>query len=110
VKAIYLDPGAGRLVQRCHPLVFWLRHPIDALCSIGQHVDFDVTGELEHQGQHYLAGEWRERYTRFAPVGGFFYRLIGRPYFAARARRARLGWGRPAWTEPILIDPDEVPF
>jgi len=110
VKAIYLDVGAGRVVKRIHPLAFWLRYPIDALCSIGRHMDFDVAGELEHQGQHFLAGEWRERYTLLAPIGGFFYRLIGRHHFAARARRARLGWGGAAFTDPVLTHPDDLPF
>lgn len=74
------------------------------------YLDLVATGELEHQGPHYLAGEWRERYTRLAPVGGFFDRLIGHHYLAARTRRERLGWGRAAWTDPILLDPDEIPF
>jgi hypothetical protein len=49
------------------------------------------------------------RHSRHVWIGDFFARIL-RPVFVRATRRERSSWGGAAWTDPILSDPDELPF
>lgn len=112
----YVHRASGRIAQPCHQLVYWTRHPIDALCSIGYGLEYVVRGyDVDDFGEVYEIGEWYEVFGRGTRVGRFFHRHLGRRYFAWRDRRRPrqyFAWGGNAWRLPILpagVD-DDIPF
>lgn len=112
----YVHAASGRIAQPCHTLVYWARHPVDALCSIGYRLEYVVKGhDIDDFGEIYEIGEWYDAFGRGTRIGRFFYRHLGRRYFPWRDRRpprSYFAWGGNAWRLPILgPDPiDDRPF